>query len=63
MSHSFKNVPLTVAIHHQQWICYQLLVHPGQVASNFLYAGDITSGKFMDASTYNINKLIQVHKS
>ena len=47
MSRSFKNVPLTVAIHHQQWMCYQLLVRPGQVASNFLYAGDITSGKLI----------------
>ena len=45
MSRSFKNVPLTVAIHHQQWMCHQLLVRPGQVASNFLYAGDITSGR------------------
>ena len=63
MSRSFKNVPLTVAIHHQHWMCYQLLVRPGQVASNFLYAGDITSGKLMDVSIYNINKLIQVHKS
>ena len=46
MSRSFRNVPLTVAIHHQQWMCYQLLTHPEQVTSNFLYAGDIiTSGK------------------
>ena len=54
MSRSFKNVPLTVAIHHQQWMCYQLLVCPGQVASNFLYAGYITSGKLMDVR-YNNN--------
>ena len=26
-------------------MCYQLSVRPGQVASNFLYARDITSGK------------------
>ena len=36
----FKNVPLAVAIHHQQWMFYQLATCPGQDTSNFLYAGD-----------------------
>ena len=30
VSSSFRNVPLTVAIHHQQWICPQLATHPNQ---------------------------------
>ena len=46
ISRCFKNVPLSVAIHHQQWMCYQLATRPGQDTSNFLYSGDeITSGK------------------
>lgn len=46
VSCSFKNVPLTVAIHHQQWMCYHLATRPGQATSNFLYRGDkIMSGK------------------
>lgn len=47
ITRSFKNVPLTVAIHHQpQWMCYHLATHPGQATSNFLYSGDeIMSGK------------------
>lgn len=46
VSRSFKNVPLTVAIHHQQWMCYHLATRPGQATSNFLYNGDeIMSGK------------------
>ena len=45
VSRSFRNVPLSVSIHHQQWMCYQLLTSPGQVTSNFLYHGDhIVSG-------------------
>ena len=40
VSRSFKNVPLTVAVHDQQWMCYQLATCPGQGTSNFLYAGD-----------------------
>ena len=53
MSRSYRNVPLTVAIHHQQWMCYQLLTRPGQVVSNFLYAGDIImSGKIMYIRIY-----------
>lgn len=44
-SYNFKNVPLTVATYHQQWVCYNLAVRPGQETSNFLYAGDeISSG-------------------
>ena len=53
MSRSYRNVPLTVAIHHQQWMWYQLLTRPGQVVSNFLYAGDIImSGKIMYIRIY-----------
>ena len=45
LSHSFKNTPLTAAIHHQQWMCYTLLTNPHQTKSNFFYAGDeINSG-------------------
>ena len=40
VSQSFRNVPLSVAIHHQQWMCYQLSTRPGQDTSNFLYPGD-----------------------
>lgn len=44
-SSNFKNVPLTVATYHQQWMCYNLAIRPGQETSNFLYAGDeISSG-------------------
>ena len=40
---SYRNVPLSVSIHHQMWMCYQLLT---QSTSNFLYSGDdIISGK------------------
>lgn len=46
VSSSFKNVPLTVAIHHQQWICHQLATHPSQTVSNFFYSGDeVISGR------------------
>ena len=45
VSHCFKNVPLTVAVHHQLWMCYNLATHPGQNTSNFLYSGDeVASG-------------------
>ena len=37
---SYKNVPLSVSIHHQMWMCYQLLTQPEQSTSNFLYSGD-----------------------
>ena len=73
MSRSYKNVPLTVAIHHPQWMCYQLLTRPGQVASNFLYAGDIImSGKIMYIRIYmcaiawtytESNKVLHLKKS
>jgi len=43
---NFKNVPLTVALNHQQWMSFRLLTRPGEPDSNFLYAGDeIGSGK------------------
>ena len=43
---SYRNVPLSVSIHHQMWMCYQLLTEPEQSTSNFLYSGDdIISGK------------------
>ena len=34
---SYRNVPLSVSIHHQMWMCYQLLTQPEQSTSNFLY--------------------------
>ena len=40
VTHNFKNVPLSVAIHHQQWMCYRLATRPGQESSHFLYSGD-----------------------
>ena len=47
-------LPLSVAIHHQQWMCYQLASRPGQDASNFLYGGDeVTSGEYMYAIVYS----------
>ena len=47
LSSCFKNVPLTVATYHQQWMCYHLAVRPGQEFSRYLYTGDeISSGKF-----------------
>jgi hypothetical protein len=43
----FKNIPLSVAIRHQQWLCYHLAVRPGQI-SNFIYSGDeVLSGKLV----------------
>ena len=49
VSSSFRNVPLTVAIHHQQWICHQLATHPIQTVSNFFYSGDvIISGRYKE---------------
>lgn len=45
VTNCFKNVALSVAIRHQQWLCYQLLVHPSQSISGFLYKGDqVSSG-------------------
>ncbi len=41
---NFKNVPLTVAIHHQQWMCYQLATRPDNLTSNYLYSGDDING-------------------
>ena len=53
ISWNFKNVPLTVATYHQQWLCYNLAVRPGQETSNFLYAGDeISSGNHTSLRTY-----------
>ena len=47
ISRCFKNVPLTAAIHHQQWMCYKLAARPGQTTSNYLYPGDkIVSGLY-----------------
>ena len=40
----YKNVALSVTIRHQQWLCYQLYVQPGQTSSHFLYSGDQISG-------------------
>ena len=40
VSWNFKNVPLTVPTYHQQWMCYNLVVRPGQETSGFLYPGD-----------------------
>ena len=40
ISSNYKNVPLTVATNHQQWMSYHLLTRPGEQDSNFLYAGD-----------------------
>ena len=37
---SFKNVPMTMAWHHQYSICHQLILNEAQHASNFLYTGD-----------------------
>ena len=37
---SYKNVPFTVALHHQQWMCYHLLTRPSQITTNFFYPGD-----------------------
>ena len=40
VTNCFKNVPLSVAIQHQQWQCYHLAVRPGQLTSKFIYTGD-----------------------
>ena len=40
VTHSFKNVPMTVAIRHQLAMCYSLACRPGQEVSHFLYNGD-----------------------
>lgn len=46
ISFNYKNVALTAATRHQQWMSYHLATRPGQEDSNFLYAGDeIGSGK------------------
>ena len=65
---SFRNVPLTVSVHHQQWICHQLTTHPRQSVSNFLYSGDeIISGNELYLNHYvpiqsrHIDKSIIVH--
>ena len=58
---SFRNVPLTVSIHHQQWMCYRLLTQPNQSVSNFFYSGDeIVSGKNLDIKILR-STLIHVH--
>ncbi len=49
VSRSFKNVPLTVAIHHQQWMCHQLATKPNQISSAIFYSGDET----LSGTVYN----------
>jgi len=42
---SFLNIPLTVSIHHQQWMCHEMVTRPEQTHSNVFYCGDeVTSG-------------------
>ena len=41
---SFRNIPLTVAIHHQQRMCYNHVTHTGDT-SQYLNGGDeVSSG-------------------
>jgi len=45
VSKSFLNIPLTVSIHHQQWMCHEMVTRPEQTHSNVFYCGDeVTSG-------------------
>ena len=45
ISKCFKNVPLTVATHHQHWLCYHLYSNPNSDFTPFLYEGDqVSSG-------------------
>lgn len=37
---NFKNLPLSVANRHQQWMSYKQLGHNGRRSENFLYDGD-----------------------
>lgn len=37
---NFRNLPLSVAQKHQQWLCYKQLRHDGRRSDNFLYDGD-----------------------
>ena len=43
-SSCFKNVPLSIAIKHQQSLCYLLAVPSGSSTSSFLYPGDEVLG-------------------
>ena len=56
---SFKNVPLGIAIHHQMWMCYQLLTQPGQIHSNFLYSGDEICSGIHTLMWYKENMLLK----
>ena len=40
LAKNFKNLPYTVAINHQRYMCLQLNSAPGLDKSNFLYKGD-----------------------
>lgn len=64
LSHSFKNTPLTAAIHHQQWMCYTVLTDPRQTKSNFFYAGDeVNSGIYTVATgSYSYNKNYNIYR-
>ena len=42
ISKCFTNVPLTVATHHQHWLCYHLFLNLSDVAP-FMYEGDQVS--------------------
>ena len=47
IGHNFKNIPLTLARQHQEWMCYQLLGAQGVKKPNFLYRGDEVIGSSM----------------
>ena len=53
ISFNYKNVALTAATRHQQWLAYHLITRPGQENSNFLYSGDeVGSGKDIPTQAY-----------
>ncbi|XP_019861591.1 PREDICTED: uncharacterized protein LOC109590086 [Amphimedon queenslandica] len=58
----FRNVPLSVAIRHQQYLSYHLYTPPERHSSNFLYGGDQVSGDSQQFDHYRegIEKLLDI---
>ena len=48
---SFKNIPKSMALKHQKWMCGQMLSPNGQRSSYYLYAGDEVSEGELKAYT------------
>lgn len=54
----FKNLPLSLAIFHQKWLCGQMITPLGTYSGNFLYAGD----EVKEGDNVIIEEMQELHK-